>query len=56
MLIELRARQYGATTRENSDEKYLRTLLIESPDPELSTPTEARHTTCLLGGKVQVSS
>ena len=22
-----------------------------SPDPELLTPTESRHTTCLLGGK-----
>ena len=32
------ARQYGATSRENSD-------------PELSTPTESHHTTCLLGGK-----
>ena len=27
------ARQYGATTRESSDEKYPRTL-ISSPDPE----------------------
>ena len=44
------ARQYGATTRESSDEKYPRTLIL-SPDPELSTPTESRHTTCLLGGK-----
>ena len=25
--------------------------LILSPDPELSTPTESRHTTFLLGGK-----
>ena len=25
--------------------------MISSPDPELSTPTESRHTTCLLGGK-----
>ena len=44
------ARQYGATTRESSDEKYSRTL-ISSPDPELSTPAESRHTTCLLKGK-----
>ena len=28
----------------------LRTLIL-SPDPELSTPTESRHTTCPLGGK-----
>ena len=41
------ARQYGATTRENSDAKYPRTLIL-SPHPELSTPTESRHTTCLL--------
>ena len=34
----------------NSDEKYPRTLIL-SPDPEPSTPTESRHTTCLLGGK-----
>ena len=34
----------------NSDEKYPRTLILSS-DPELSTPTESRHTTCLLGGK-----
>ena len=34
----------------NSDEKYPRTLIL-SPDPELSTPTESRHTTCLLEGK-----
>ena len=34
------ARQYGATTRENSD-----------PDLELSTPAESRHTTCLPEGK-----
>ena len=40
------ARQYGATTRESSDEKYPRTLIL-SPDPELSKPTESRHTTCL---------
>jgi len=33
------ARQYGATTRESSDEKYLSTLIL-SPDLELSTPTE----------------
>ena len=44
------ARQYGATTRESSDEKYPRTLIL-SPDTELLTPTESRHTTCLLGGK-----
>ena len=44
------ARQYGATTRESSDEKYPPTLIL-SPDPELSTPTESRHTMCLLGGK-----
>ena len=44
------ARQYGVTTRESSDEKYPRTLIL-SPDPELLTPTESRHTTCLLGGK-----
>ena len=25
--------------------------MILSPDPELSTPTESRHTTCFLGGK-----
>ena len=42
--------QYGATTRESSDEKYPH-ILISSPDPKLSTPTESRHTTCLLGGK-----
>ena len=40
------ARKYGATTRESSDEKYPRTLIL-SPVPELSTPTESRHTTCL---------
>ena len=34
----------------NSDEKYPRTLILSS-DPELSTPTESRHTTCLLEGK-----
>ena len=45
------ARQYGATIRENYDEKYPRTLIL-SPDQELSTPTKSRHTTCL----VQVSS
>ena len=45
----LGARQYGATTRESYDEKYPRTLIL-SPDPELPTPTESRHTTCLLGG------
>ena len=45
-----RARQYCATTRETSDEKYPRTLTLR-PDPELSSPTESRHTTCLLGGK-----
>ena len=44
------ARQYGTTTRESSDEKYPRTRIL-SPDPQLSTPTESRHTTCLLGGK-----
>ena len=33
----------------NSDETP-RTLIL-SPDLELSTPTESRHTTCLLGGK-----
>ena len=36
--------------RESSDEKYPRTLIL-SPDLEPSTPTESRHTTCLLGGK-----
>ena len=41
-------RPYGATTRESSDGKYPRTLIL-SPDPELLTPTESRHTTCLLG-------
>ena len=46
----LGARQYGATTRERSDEKYPRTLIL-SPDPALSTPIESRHTTCLLEGK-----
>ena len=35
---------------EKTDEKYPRTLIL-SPDLELSTPTESRHTTCLLGGK-----
>ena len=35
---------------EKTDEKYPPTRLI-SPDPELSTPTESRHNTCLLGGK-----
>ena len=44
------ARQYGVTTRESSDKKYPRTLIL-SPDPELLTPTESRHTTCLLGGQ-----
>ena len=44
------ARQYGSTTRDSSDAKYPRTLIL-SPDPELSTPTESRLTTCLLGGK-----
>ena len=44
------ARQYDATIRESSGEKYPRTLIL-SPDPELLTPTESRHTTCLLGGK-----
>ena len=44
------ARQNGTTTRENSDEKYPRTLIL-SPDLEITTPTESRHTTCLLGGK-----
>ena len=34
----------------NSDEKYPRTLILSS-DPEPSTPTESRHTTCLLEGK-----
>ena len=34
----------------SSDEKYPRTLIL-SPDPELPTPTEPRHTTCLLRGK-----
>ena len=34
----------------NSDEKYPRTLILNSA-PELSTPTESRHTTCLLEGK-----
>ena len=29
----------------------IRLTLILSPDPELSTPTESRHITCLLGGK-----
>ena len=43
-------RPYGATTRESSDEKYPRTLIL-SPDPELLTPTESRYTTCLLGCK-----
>ena len=46
----LGARKYGATNRESSDEKYPRTLIL-SPDLEPSTPTESRHTTCLLGGK-----
>ena len=41
---------YGATIRESSDEKYPRTLIL-SPDPELLTATESRHTMCLLGGK-----
>ena len=36
------ARQYGATTRKRSDEKYPRTLILT--DPELSTPTESRQT------------
>ena len=31
--------------------KYPRTLIL-SPDPELSTPTESRHNTCLLEGKI----
>ena len=44
------APQYGATTGERSNEKYPGTLVL-SPDPELSTPTESRHTTCLLEGK-----
>ena len=35
---------------QSSDEKYTHTLIL-SPDPELSTPTESHHTTCLLGGK-----
>ena len=43
------ARQYGVTSRENSDEKSADYDL--SPNLELSTPTESRHTTCLLGGK-----
>ena len=34
----------------NSDEKYPRTLILNSA-PELSTPTESRHNTCLLEGK-----
>ena len=34
----------------NSDEKYPRTLILSS-DPEISTPTDSRHTTCLLEGK-----
>ena len=38
--------QYGATTRETCDEKYPHTLILR-PDPELSTPTESRNTTCL---------
>ena len=42
--------QYGVTTRENSDEKYLRTSDL-NPDPEPSKPTESHHTTCLLGRK-----
>ena len=33
----------NATTRESSDEKYPRTLIL-SPDPELSTPTESLDT------------
>ena len=41
--------QWKAILR-GSDEKYPRTLIL-SPDPELSTPTESRHTTCLLGVK-----
>ena len=45
------ARQYGVTTRDQAPtKKYLRTLIL-SPDLELSTPTESRHTTCLLEGK-----
>ena len=38
------------SAEKNSDEKYPRTLIL-SPDPELSTPTESRHTMCLLEGK-----
>ena len=47
---ELLGASHDATIRENSVEKYLRTLIL-SPDPELSTPTESRHPTCLLEGK-----
>ena len=36
--------------RSGSDEK-LSAHSDFSPDPELLTPTESRHTTCLLGGK-----
>ena len=36
--------------RPGSDEK-LSAHSDFSPDPELLTPTESRHTTCLLGGK-----
>ena len=35
------------------DEKCPRTLIL-SPDPELSTPIESRHTTCLVEGKRSV--
>ena len=42
--------QYGVTTRESSEKKYPRTLIL-GLDPELPTPTESRHTTSLLGGK-----
>ena len=43
------ARQYGVTTRENSDEKYPRTDV--NRNLELSTLPESRHTKCLLGGQ-----
>ena len=36
--------------RSGSDEK-ISAHSDFSPDPELLTPTESRHTTCLLGGK-----
>ena len=44
------ARQYGVTTERSGSDEKLSAHSDFSPDPELLTPTESRHTTCLMGG------